>query len=64
MKDNSQSCHNCYYSEYGSITNHGYNLFCKRYPPHLPREISLAHQTNQFPRVSCDDWCGEFRPKE
>ncbi len=67
---NGENCPACYF--FDSCANdksrsaqevqeeEGYAGFCLRFPPSL---MSEAWGSDNSPRVNCDDWCGEFKPR-
>ena len=52
-------CKNCQFAR-DEQTEEGISL-CHRFPPILDAE---EDDTDSFPRVYDDDWCGEYRRKE
>lgn len=69
-------CENCEYYEKTEDTHFVNDIkdfdgwgSCHRYPPTninlLPSDMSWEDMLcQQFPKVECIDWCGEFKPRE
>lgn len=55
-----QKCENCRFGEWYEGVDEGY---CVRYPP-TPAGDRERGVDSHWPRVSTDDWCGEWKNKE
>jgi hypothetical protein len=52
-----EKCEHCYYFDKPHLGEVGGLGFCRRYPP-------LAVFDHKQPKVSANDWCGEFTVME
>lgn len=53
-----QNCHNCFFSRIDVVTGHR-TMACHIEPPKLLDTTSV-----QWPLVSLNDWCGQWKKKE
>ena len=56
-------CNECFYSGWDIVDGERETVMvCKRYAPRIIHGSGTGWSSQQFPIVSSENWCGEFRP--
>lgn len=55
MADVVETCSNC---KFTAVDKTG--IYCKRYPPVPFWDEALNSKQQQFPKITKDEWCGEW----
>jgi hypothetical protein len=59
-----QCCNNCRFCHVELTGDITVSIQCRRYAPRKLHGVGTGYESDRWPVIAPDDWCGEFEPKK